>query len=422
MNSELSKAFKAYDIRGLSPGELDAAFARRLGEVLAAEFGPKRVLVGRDMRTTSPELEAALIDGLTSQGVAVTRIGLCSTPMFNVSVGLGAGKYDLGIMVTASHNPGKYNGFKLVKGDPSAGSGQVLTPIGQGSGMEIIRDRFMSNETRSPSAVKGSVTDDPNALTAYLDKVFSQVDVTQIPPQKIAVDAGNGMNGLILPELAKRLPQCTFFALYWELDGNFPHHEANPLKTETLEDLRRLVGSTQSNLGVAFDGDGDRVGFMDELGVPIPGDLMTALLAESLLAPAPASRILYDLRSSWSTEETISSAGGIPVMCRVGHAFIKRQMRERKDFSPANCPCTIIFKICGTWSPATCAFCCFSVFSPRPASRCRKSGSRSKIREDRGDQLRGRGQRRGALAHQRKNTAHPRPPCRKLTDSAWNSG
>ena len=322
MNPALAKAFKAYDIRGLAPGELDTAFARRLGETLVAEFKPTRVLVGRDMRTTSPELEAALVDGLTSEGVNVTRIGLCSTPMFNVSVGLGAGTYDLGVMVTASHNPGEYNGFKIVKGD--------LMPIGQGSGMEAIRDRFLSDATlrlRSGQA-PGTVADDANALKNYLDKIFSLVDVSRIPPMKIAVDAGNGMNGLIMPELTKRLPQCTFFALYWDPDGAFPHHEANPLKSETLEDLRRLVGSTQSHVGAAFDGDGDRVGFTDELGEPIPGDLMTALLAESLLASAPGAKILYDLRSSWATKEAIESAGGVPVMSRVGHAFIKRRMRE----------------------------------------------------------------------------------------------
>lgn len=320
MNPHLAKVFKAYDIRGLAPGELDAAFASRLGQVLVAEFKPKRVLVGRDMRVTSPDLEAALVDGLTGQGVSVTRIGLCSTPMFNVSVGLGAGTYDLGVMVTASHNPGKYNGFKLERGD--------LSPIGQGSGMEAIRDRFLSDAAFSSAATKGTVTDDPNALKAYLEKIFSLVDVSKVPPMKIAVDAGNGMNGLIMPELAKRLPQCTFFALYWDPDGSFPHHEANPLKSETLEDLRRLVGSTQSQLGVAYDGDGDRVGFMDELGEPIPGDLMTALLAEALLQTAPGSKILYDLRSSWATRNAISAAGGTPVMTKVGHAFIKHQMRE----------------------------------------------------------------------------------------------
>ncbi|HWQ99466.1 MAG TPA: phosphomannomutase/phosphoglucomutase [Candidatus Methylomirabilis sp.] len=320
MSHPITKVFKAYDIRGLAPGELDAAFAKRLGQVLVELYKPKSVLVGRDMRISSPELEAALIEGLTTGGANVVRIGLCTTPMFNVSVGIGAEAYDLGVMVTASHNPGKYNGFKLVKGD--------ATPIGQGSGMEEIRDRFMSDTAFESVAARGLVADDTKALAAYLDKVFSLTDVSRIPPMKIAVDAGNGMNGLIMPELAKRLPQCTFFALYWEPDGNFPHHEANPLKSETLEDLRRLVGSTQSAVGVAFDGDGDRVGFMDETGLPIPGDLMTALLAESLLASAPGSKILYDLRSSWATKEAIESAGGVPVMSRVGHAFIKRRMRD----------------------------------------------------------------------------------------------
>lgn len=321
MPPNLSKVFKAYDIRGISPGELDRAFARRLGLVLAAQYHPKSVMVGRDMRSTSPDLEEGLIEGLISQGVSVTRIGQCSTPLFNVSVGLN-GTYDLGVMVTASHNPAQYNGFKLVKGD--------VTPIGQGSGMEEIRDAFLSTTTFKDAASPGTVSDDPNALRAYLDKIFSIVDVSKIPPMTIAIDAGNGMAGVILPELSKRLPQITMHPLYWNPDGTFPNHEANPLKTETLRDVSALVTSHGCAFGVAFDGDADRVGFVDETGMPIPGDLLTAILAQPLLASAKGSLVLYDLRSSWSTSEAIRDAGGDPKMCRVGHAFIKRQMREEK--------------------------------------------------------------------------------------------
>lgn len=319
MNTDLRQVFRAYDIRGLSPGELDQEFARRLGHVLEAEFRPQRVLVGLDMRQTSPELEAGLLNGLTSRGVEVTRIGLCSTPMFNATLGLAQGKYDLGVMITASHNPAPYNGFKLVRGD--------VRPIGQGTGMERLRDRFLSSETWKPEPRRGSVVQDPKALSAYLDKIFSLVEVASLPKMKIAVDTGNGMNGIVLTELAKRLPQVTILPLYFEPDGNFPHHEANPLKTETLRDLQTLVKREGCVCGAAFDGDGDRVGFMDEQAEPIPGDLTTALLAQSLLAQAPGSTILYDLRSSWSVSEAIQAAHGVPVMCRVGHAFIKQQMR-----------------------------------------------------------------------------------------------
>jgi phosphomannomutase len=325
MASDLSQVFKAYDIRGLSPGQLDEAFARRLGQVLAAEYKPKRVLVGRDMRTTSPELEAALIDSLTASGADVVRIGLCSAPMFYVSVGLGQGTYDLGIMITASHNPSKYNGFKLYHGD--------LAPIGEGMGMEKIRDRFLTDGPAGQQAsrpARGTVTDDPEALKKYVDKICSFVDVAKLPAMKIAADAGNGMNGLILPELAKHLPQITILPLYWELDGTFPNHEANPLKTETLKDMSDLVRKEKCAFGVAFDGDGDRVGFVDEKGKQIPNDLMEAILARPLLADAPGSKVLYNVNCSWTTVDEIKAAGGVSEMSRVGHALIKQQMRKAK--------------------------------------------------------------------------------------------
>lgn len=317
------EVFKAYDIRGRSPEQIDAAFAARLGAVLVAEYGPKHVLVGYDMRATSPQLEAALVTAFVERGVSVTRIGQCSTPLFNVSVGLGDGSYDLGVMVTASHNPAAYNGFKLVFGD--------VRPIGQGSGMEQIRARFESGDSLAPLAhtSPGDVRDMPDARAAYLDRVFAAVDVSAIPATTVAVDVGNGMEGVILPELMKRLPQITFHALYTEPDGTFPHHEANPLKTETLKDLSALVLKEQCAIGFAFDGDADRIGIVDEQGIPVPGDLMTALLAESFLAVHPNEAILYDLRSSWSVPDAIRAAGGDPQMCRVGHAFIKRQMREQ---------------------------------------------------------------------------------------------
>jgi phosphomannomutase len=321
MPHDIASVFKAYDIRGLSPGALDHAFALRLGHCLAKEWNPKRVLVGRDMRETSDDLERGLIEGLTSQGVHVTRIGRCSTPMFNVSVGLGNGTYDLGVMVTASHNPAEYNGFKMVTGD--------VYPIGQGSGMEKLRERFEHSTFDIRHSTFGSVTDDPHALAAYLDRIAAIVDPASVPTTTIAVDAGNGMAGAILPALQERLPQITMLPLYWEPDGSFPHHEANPLKTETLHDLSALVTKGRCAFGVAFDGDADRVGFVDEQGTSIPGDILTALFARELLKVHPGALVGYDLRSSWTTEEVIRAAGGHPEQTRVGHAFIKRQMRER---------------------------------------------------------------------------------------------
>lgn len=327
--------FKSYDIRGLSPEEIDVSVAKRLGETLASIYKPKHVLVGHDMRTTSPDLEMALIEGLTSMGVSITRIGLCSTPMFYFAVGQGNGKYDLGVMVTASHNPAKYNGFKLVKGD--------CQPIGQGSGMEEIRDLACSDkDLASPSSSRtesyavrdlaaGRVASDPGVRERYLDHIFKLANLpSNIPAWSLAIDAGNGMNGYILPEFVKRLPSLNVHPLYWDLDGSFPNHEANPLNLETLHDAQRLVKEKACAFGVVFDGDGDRVGFIDEEGTPVPGDMLTALFAQELLRERGSGRVLYDLRSSWSVPEAIEKSGGEAGMCRVGHAHIKRQMRAEQ--------------------------------------------------------------------------------------------
>ncbi|MCI0479879.1 phosphomannomutase/phosphoglucomutase, partial [Candidatus Uhrbacteria bacterium] len=188
MTESLRHVFHAYDIRGLSPEELDPVFARRLGQGVVAQFRPTNVLVGRDMRTTSPALEEALVDALTASGANVTRIGLCSTPMFNVLVGMANGAFDMGVMVTASHNPGAYNGFKLVRGDAS--------PIGQGSGMEELADAVLAAGDVLPSASRGLVTDDPTALGRYLDRILNLAALPHdMPKTRIAIDAGNGMAG-----------------------------------------------------------------------------------------------------------------------------------------------------------------------------------------------------------------------------------
>ncbi len=322
MDSSLASVFKAYDVRGLSPEQIDAAFARRFGQTLVDVYRPKQVCVGRDMRSTTPELERALVEGLTSGGANVTLIGLCTTPVFNAAIGLAEGKYDFGVMVTASHNPGEYNGFKMTDKD--------VLPIGQGSGMEQIRDRFMSDAPFADASARGVVTEDAGAVKAYLDRILSTFDVSTITPMKIAIDAGNGMASVVLQELKLRIPQVEIIPLYWEPDGRFPNHEANPIKPETMVDLSALVKKEGCACGVAFDGDCDRVGFVDENGVQVSGDILTAILAASILRDHPKSLVFYDLRSSWSVPEAIRAAGGDPKMCRVGHAFIKRQIREEK--------------------------------------------------------------------------------------------
>lgn len=318
--------FKAYDIRGLSPDEIDAAFAARLGRAIAFQFAPKRVLVGRDARKTSQELERSLLIGLTESGVDVTRIGLCSTPMFNVTLGLAHERgtpFDLGVMVTASHNPGSYNGFKITYGD--------CLPVGQGSGMEELAASYEQQLTKQQGAgsLPATIHDDPEARDRYVTRVLSLAKLpSDMSRMKVAIDAGNGMAGAVLPELIKRLAWLEIVPLYFEPDGTFPNHEANPLKRETLTPLIETVRREACAVGIAFDGDADRVGFVDETGEPIPGDLLTAMLAEEILVEHPDSLVLYDVRSSWAVPEAIAEAGGHAEMCKVGHAHIKRAMRE----------------------------------------------------------------------------------------------
>ncbi len=313
--------FKAYDIRGRSPEDLDASDALRIGKAIGIRFAPKRVVVGRDMRGTSPMLEDALVEGLRSQGAEVVRIGLCSTPMFNYAIAEANGGYDLGVMVTASHNPAQDNGMKITLGDN--------LPVGMGSGMESLRDLALADMPMPDAAVRGGESEDPDVLERYVEAMWNFSGLSgDFENWRISIDAGNGMDGHVLPKLARKLKHADIRELYWPLDGTFPNHEANPLKVETLEDLIADVKKSNAAFGVAFDGDGDRVGFVDETGTPIPGDILTALFAQEILKDKPGGLILYDLRSSWSVREAVEEAGGKAKMCKVGHANIKRQMRE----------------------------------------------------------------------------------------------
>lgn len=316
--------FRPYDIRGLSPGEIDETAARRLGKALAHLYHPKQVVVGYDMRVTSTKLEAALLEGLTVSGVSVTRVGLCSTPMFYVALGEAAGKYDLGVMVTASHNPPPYNGFKLMRFQDGA-----IFPISQGLGMEELRDLVISDEPLLNAPTQGAIEEDEGLLDRYIDHVFRLgVMPPSLPPWRIALDAGNGMNGLVGPKFSKRLAGMDVIQLFWDLDGTFPHHEPNPIKIETLEKLRESVIKNQCVFGAAFDGDGDRVGFVDETGEPIRGDIMAAILASEILREKGPGIILYDSRASWIVPEAVREQGGDPRRCKVGHGFFKNKMRE----------------------------------------------------------------------------------------------
>jgi phosphomannomutase len=308
--------FKAYDIRALSPEVLDEDAAFRIGQAYAKFTGAKRVAVGKDMRGTTPALFAALAKGLNSQGCDVVDIGLITTPMLYFAVGQFE-EFDGGLMVTASHNPSEYNGIKMCYGD--------ALPIGAESGMEDIRDLAMAGPYGTTG--EGSL-ETRDIVDAYLDRLFSGVDTASIAPQKVVIDIANGMEGAIIDRILERLPQIDATVLFKELDGTFPNHEANPLKEETLDALKAKMKEIGADVGVAFDGDGDRVGLVDETGRMVRGDVIVAMLAPTVLASAPGAAVLYDVRESMMVPEEIAKAGGRPVMTRVGHGLIKPHMRR----------------------------------------------------------------------------------------------
>jgi phosphomannomutase len=304
--------FKAYDIRGVVPDELDAAIARRIGAATAHFIGASSLVVGRDARSHSPDLFEALVEGIVGQGVDVIDIGLVATPMLYLAVDhLDAGG---GIMITASHNPARYNGFKICR--------EHAIPIGEASGLRDIEG--LTENAPAPADRKGSVRQH-DISEAYVEHVLS-VGAGR-PVLKAAIDCGNGMAGVAVEPLLERL-QLDVERLYFEPDGTFPNHEADPLKAENLRDVSEAVTRTGADFGVAFDGDGDRAVFVDETGEPVAADLLTGLLARHQLRHHPGGRVLYDLRSSRVAAEEIEKAGGVSEMCRVGHSFVKARMRE----------------------------------------------------------------------------------------------
>lgn len=316
--------FKSYDIRGVVPDDWEPGDARRIAKALAHVRHPSRVVVGHDARTSSPAILEALIDGFITSGVSVTNVGACSTPMFTFAVGSAEGTYDLGVMVTASHNPAQYNGLKVLSAD--------VLPLGLGSGLEAVRDLALSEQPLIDPPTMGKMEEQHDLLDRYLAHLFQTVTLGALPSTvRIAIDAGNGMVGLTLPKFCKSIPSLEVSKLYWDPDGSFPNHEANPLKRETLKELMETVVRDGCMLGIAFDGDGDRVGFVDENGEPVPGDLMTVILAWAMLRRKMGGdhpTILCDLRSSWSTFESLKRANVHAQPTRVGHAHIKRLMRE----------------------------------------------------------------------------------------------
>ncbi len=304
--------FKAYDVRGVVPDDFNEEIAYRIGNAFARFLQVETIAAGRDMRLSSPPIAAAVRRGITDAGTDVVDIGLCSTPALYFADGRGG--YGGAVMVTASHNPAGYNGLKFCRED--------AIPLSYETGIEEIEEIFRRGEIfRAPRPGRELARD---FTGEYLKHVLSFAQY--IRPLTVAVDGGNGMAGRYIPDLFERLP-CRLVPLYLELDGSFPHHEADPLKEENLSDLKRLVAESGADLGAAFDGDGDRVAFVDERGRTISNDLTTALIARETLDRYPGSTVIYDLRSSLVVPEEVVKAGGKPLESRVGHSYIKALMR-----------------------------------------------------------------------------------------------
>jgi phosphomannomutase len=314
----VTNIFKAYDIRGKVGTELTADVANRIGKALAGwlpKSATQVIAVGRDMRPDSAELAEALIAGVRAQGYDVWDIGEVTSDMIYFVVG----NYNLagGAMITASHNPGEYNGIKLCR--------EEARPIGQDTGLFEVRDQVIANSfivaDKQGDYVQKDVIED------WIQHVLSFIDPGKLKESRLAVDAGNGMAGKIFPELEPYVP-WDVTEMYFELDGTFPNHEANPLKFETLTDMIKVIRDNKLDGGIAFDGDGDRAFLVDETGEVLTGGVMSALMGEYFVSKFPGSNIVYDIRNSRSVPKVVSAAGGNPVIGRVGHAYLKQKMRE----------------------------------------------------------------------------------------------
>ena len=307
--------FKSYDIRGIYPDEINEADAYAIGRAVVEHLAPKRLGIGRDIRTSSPSLFDHFARGVTDSGCDVIDLGIITTPM----VYFAAGRLDIdaAISLTASHNPPEYNGMKIAL--------RGAVPVGEHTGLHEIRDIALQGQWNEVSQ-KGSVVAE-DIRPAYYGYFTSFADF-QDKHYIIAIDTANAMGVLELPIYTQFPNNLSVVNLYNDLEHPFECHEANPLKTETLDELRAKVTETKADLGIAYDGDADRIGFVDETGEIIPMDLVTALLAKIILKKHPGATILYDLRSSRSVKEIIEENGGIARECKVGHANIKKQMRE----------------------------------------------------------------------------------------------
>ena len=309
--------FKAYDVRGIVPDELTPEIAYEIGRALVATLQPDTVVVGRDMRVSSPALAAALIDGIRDAGADAVDVGMVSTDALYFAIGRYG--YPAGVMVTASHNPPEYNGFKIAREEARALS---LT-----EGLDDIRDLVVSgNLPPIVSAAARGDLQERDVLDDYAAHMLGLIDAAKIKPLRIAIDAGNGMAGVTVPRVFQHLP-VEVIPLYFEPDGTFPNHPANPIEPENTEELRRIVVEQGLDFGAAFDGDADRVFLIDERGQFVGGDMLTAMVATRMLERNPGAAIVYNLISSRGVPEAIVNYGGRPIRSRVGHSYIKETMR-----------------------------------------------------------------------------------------------
>ncbi|MBW8794656.1 MAG: phosphomannomutase/phosphoglucomutase [Streptomyces sp.] len=315
--TDLSQLVKAYDVRGVVPDQWDEALAELFGAAFVQVTGAAAIVVGHDMRPSSPGLSRAFARGAAARGVDVTEIGLCSTDqLYYASGALGLP----GAMFTASHNPAQYNGIKMCR----AGA----APVGQDTGLAEIRElaeRWSQEGAPEPAATPGTITT-RETLSDYAAYLRTLVDLTSVRPLKVVVDAGNGMGGHTVPTVFEGLP-LTLVPMYFELDGTFPNHEANPLDPANIVDLQQRVRAESADLGLAFDGDADRCFVVDERGEPVSPSAITALVAARELARnGGKGTVIHNLITSWTVPEVVRENGGTPVRTRVGHSFIKAEM------------------------------------------------------------------------------------------------
>jgi phosphomannomutase len=315
----LDQIVKAYDIRGTVPDQLDASIARAFGVAFARFAGAPTVLVGRDMRPSGVELVAAFAEGVMSQGVDVVDLGLVSTDL----VYFAAGRFDApGAIFTASHNPAQYNGIKLCL------SG--ARPVGADTGLAEIKAvaaPVLDGSSAAPAGTPGSLTT-RDLLDEFADHVVSFIDPTSVAPLRVVADTANGMGGLVVPKIFERLPQVELEVMYGELDGTFPNHPADPIQPANQLDLQARVLSGGFDVGLAFDGDADRVFVVDEAGRGLSGSTTTAMLAAGMLGKFPGATILHNLICSRAVPEVVREHGGVPIRTKVGHSYIKQIMAE----------------------------------------------------------------------------------------------